>query len=79
MMSRNQREGIYAGRIEGDNYRAHKPPNVVWEGDEVLFTYPIPSASVVFGVYIKRQYPPAPAQRTRQQVIDAYRAANPLD
>lgn len=54
MTSRNQREGCYAGRFEGRHLRAHRPETTVWEGDEVLMVYPIPSSGVAWGVLFCR-------------------------
>lgn len=60
-MSRNQREGRYAGRTDRKTvfrrqYVRHPhPPTTVWIGDEVLFTCPVPSSNAAWGVVFNRE------------------------
>ena len=72
--SRRDREGVYVGKCAGKHYRAHNPATALLEGGQVFFSFPIPSATVAFNVYMARTYPPARPPSSRQQVIDAYRA-----
>lgn len=53
-MSRNQREGRYAGYHDGQHVHAHAPHTQVWQGDKVVATYPVPGAGVAWGVQYNR-------------------------